>query len=128
MGIFRKTKTVKLILQVFSQNNGAITVVELVKLFHEKMNKTTVYRILDRLEDSGILHSFMGKDGLKRYAKWEGENFSSNNMKIHPHFLCKDCGESTCLPIKMPIPSVPDYKIDSVEQMLIGKCKNCLSY
>ena len=33
------------------------------------MNKTTVYRILDRFEKEGILHWFIDNDGLKRYAK-----------------------------------------------------------
>ena len=127
MGIFRKTKTVKLILQIFSQNNGAITVVELVKLFHEKMNKTTVYRILERLEDSGILHSFMGKDGLKRYAKGNKNTHSSDNSEIHPHFLCEDCGVSSCLPITISIPAIPDYTIKSAEHLLIGQCKDCLT-
>ena len=91
------------------------------------MDKTTVYRILERLESSGILHSFMGQDGLRRYAKWEDVDSLSDNIKVHPHFLCKDCGNSLCLPLKITIPNIPDYKIDSVEQLLIGKCKDCIS-
>ena len=126
MSIIRKTKTVKLILQEFYQKNDAISVVTLINKFQNKMDKTTVYRILERLEDSGILHSFIGQDGLKRYAKWEGVAISQNNS-IHPHFICKDCGNSSCLPIKIKIPSVPNYIIDSAEQLLIGKCKNCLA-
>ena len=68
MAVSRKTKTVKLILELFENTNNAISVVDLVSIFKEKMNKTTVYRILNRLEESGILHSFTDRDGLKRYA------------------------------------------------------------
>ena len=69
MKISRKTKTLKIVLDLFDKRDNAYSVVELVSIFSKKMNKTTVYRILDRLEDSGLLHSFLDKDGLKRYAK-----------------------------------------------------------
>ena len=127
MSIVRKTKTVKLLLQTFKQTTEAISVVELVSKFSKNMNKTTVYRILDRLEESGILHSFVDQDGLKRYAKGEQKTKSSNKLSMHPHFLCEDCGTSSCLPIKISIPSIPNYTIKSSEHLLIGQCKNCLA-
>ena len=125
MAIIRKTKTVKIILEVFYKNDEAMSVVELANQFKDKMDKATVYRILDRLEDSGILHSFMGKDGLKRYAKSNSQHLSSNNMEIHPHFICNECGNSSCLPIKIAVPPITNYLIESAEQLLIGKCKDC---
>ena len=115
MSIVRKTKTVELLLKTFNKSNGAISVVELVSRFSKEMNKTTVYRILDRLEESGILHSFTDQDGLKRYAKGQQNNKDSNNLNMHPHFLCQDCGISSCLPIDISIPPIPDYKIQSSE-------------
>ena len=141
MSVIRKTKTVKFILEQFNKNDEAISVVELVNKFKSKMDKTTVYRILDRLEDSDMLHSFIDNDGLKRYAKCGTdaclsddseidmcvENSNSNNeMKIHPHFLCNDCGISLCLPVKIIVPEIPNYKVESAEQLLTGKCENCL--
>ena len=127
MKISRKTKTVKLLLDLFDQNYHAISVVELISIFSGKMNKTTVYRILNRLEDSGILHSFVDKDGLKRYAKGDQRETSSELSKVHPHFLCEDCGISSCLPIKVPIPPIPNFKINSSEHLYIGQCKDCHS-
>jgi len=127
MSIVRKTKTVELLLKTFNKSNGAISVVELVSKFSKEMNKTTVYRILDRLEESGILHSFTDQDGLKRYAKGQQNNKDSNNLNMHPHFLCQDCGISSCLPIDISIPPIPDYKIQSSEHLLIGQCKDCLA-
>ena len=50
MPISRKTKTVKMILDLFDKSNNAISVVDLISTFNNKMNKTTVYRILHRLE------------------------------------------------------------------------------
>ena len=117
MNVSRKTKTLSLILDLFNKEDYAVPVVDLVSTFKDNMNKTTVYRILNRLENAGILHSFMDKDGLKRYAK--------GDQRLHPHFLCEDCGISTCLPLKINPPSLPNYTIKSSEQLYLGQCKDC---
>tara|TARA_A100000164_G_scaffold327243_1_gene313470 strand:- start:816 stop:1205 length:390 start_codon:yes stop_codon:yes gene_type:complete len=125
MSISRKTKTVKLLLNLFDQEKNAISVVDLVSFFSNDMNKTTVYRILNRLEESGVLHSFIDKDGLKRYARGDQRITASDNPSIHPHFLCEGCGISTCLPLKISTPSIPNYIINSSEQLYLGQCKDC---
>ena len=122
MSISRKTKSIELVLNSFD-NTSAVSVIELVEKFKNHMNKTTVYRILERLEKSNILHSFIDNEGLKRYAK--NENYQS--FSNHPHFLCEDCGESSCLEIEMNVPSLPHYKIKNSEQLLIGQCEKCFS-
>ena len=127
MSILRKTKSVRLILSAFNDNKDAISIVELINKFNKKMNKTTVYRVLERLEKSNILHSFVGKDGVKRYAKGEKNSNSKKIFNTHPHFLCEDCGTSSCIPIDIIIPSIPNYTIKTSEHLLIGQCKNCLS-
>ena len=125
MIISRKTKTVKLVLELFREKKFAIPVVDIVSIFANKMNKTTVYRILQRLEDSGILHSFVDKQGLKRYAKGDQRKSNSTNQIIHPHFLCDDCGISICLPIEISTPSIPNYTINSSDHLYSGQCQDC---
>lgn len=126
MGVSRKTKSVSELLGVFEQTDNALSVVELVKQLDEKMNKTTVYRILDRLEDSGELHTFMGKDGLKWYAKCH-DCSSSHHADLHPHFQCRDCGKSECLDIEIALPKVSHHRIDTAELLLVGSCQDCLN-
>tara|TARA_Y100000816_G_scaffold207568_1_gene153448 strand:+ start:50 stop:427 length:378 start_codon:yes stop_codon:yes gene_type:complete len=121
----RKTKTVQLVLDLFNTTDNALSVVELVSVFRDKMNKTTVYRILERLEESGKLHSFLDKDGLKRYAKGNQGSTSSKSDNAHPHFICQDCGISSCLPVEVKTPSIPKYTINNSEHLYIGKCNEC---
>ena len=59
MGIIRKTLSIDLILNEINSSSGALSVVELVKRLHEKINKTTIYRVLEKLEDDGLVHSFL---------------------------------------------------------------------
>ena len=125
MGISRKTKTVKLLIECFKQKNSALSVVELVSKFKGQMNKTTVYRILNRLEESGHLHSFMDRNGLKRYAKGDQRIKSEKKPILHPHFLCELCGISTCLPIEINKPSIPKVTINSSNQLFLGFCNDC---
>ena len=125
MGVSRKTKTVKLLLDLFDRKDCALSIVELVSTFSGKMNKSTVYRILNRLEESGLLHSFLGNDGLKRYAKGDQRPSKSKNTTMHPHFLCEDCGISSCLPLEISTSSIPNYTIKSSEQLYLGQCNNC---
>ena len=125
MSISRNTKTVKLLLKLFDKENNALSVVDLVSILSQEMNKTTVYRILQRLEGAGILHSFIDKDGLRRYAKGDQRTSLSGDQLAHPHFLCEECGISTCLPLKISTPSIPNYIIKSSEQLYLGQCKDC---
>ena len=122
----RKTKSVKAILNKFEQSHEAISVVDLVEGLQEEMNKTTVYRILERLKNDGSLHSFIGKDGRKWYAK--GNLYSSDEpLNTHPHFQCEDCGKVECLNFEITIPSLSNYKVDSAKLLLVGQCPDCIS-
>lgn len=125
MGVIRKTKSVKSIIAAFEKSSAAISVVDLVQRFSNDMNKTTVYRILERLEEEGILHSFTGKNGLKWVAKLDEK--SRSNQKDHAHFQCEECGKSECLDVDISIPKVTDHKINSTNLILVGQCKDCIS-
>jgi len=125
MGIIRKTKSVVTVLDLFEKSDDALSVVGLVERLKEEMNKTTVYRILERLEDEAILHSFAGKDGLTWYAKCNGCS-SSNHLDSHPHFQCRECGKSECLSIDVQLPVISNHKIDSAELLLLGQCADCM--
>jgi len=89
------------------------------------MNKTTVFRVLDSLEEHGVLHFFTGKDGLKWYAKC-GQSFDSTKNTYYPHFHCEVCGKSKCIPVGFSIPDLPNYKITTANVMLTGKYNDCI--
>ena len=124
MGIIRKTKAVATVLQIFEEESESKSVVHLIGLVKNKMNKTTVYRILDRLERDGIIHSFNGKDGLKWYAKCEGCSANHHSDK-HPHFQCTKCDKVECLSVEIKIPSIKNHKVDSTDIFLMGQCEVC---
>lgn len=125
MGVIRKTKSMELLLNEFNSSSGAISVIELIEKLNTKMNKTTIYRVLDKLEDDGVLHSFLGLKGIKWYAKCSGCSKTSH-IDHHPHFQCITCGKIDCLHLQIDIPKVANRKIYSSHIMIKGECESCL--
>lgn len=124
MGIIRKTKSVDVLLNEFEKDSGAISVIELIKRLSLKLNKTTVYRVLDKLEDDGVLHSFLGHTGIKWYAKCHGCS-KNKHTDIHPHFQCISCGKVDCLDIVIKIPKLPNHHVVASQILMQGKCDVC---
>jgi Fur family ferric uptake transcriptional regulator len=126
MGIVRKTKSLDLLLDEFKSETTAISTIELIKRLHSKLNKTTVYRVLDNLEDDGILHSFLDKDGIKWYAMCNNCTITKHADR-HPHFECVACGKIDCLKLEVNIPEIPNREVSSSQILLQGRCEDCLN-
>lgn len=125
MGIIRKTKSIEILLNEFQKSSRAISTVELIKRLDKKMNKTTIYRILDRLEDDGILHSFLGIKGIKWYAKCSNCS-KSKHLDMHPHFECVVCGKVDCLNVDIKMPDIPNRSVISAQVLFQGTCEACI--
>jgi len=125
MGIIRKTKSVKKILDEFQIESKALSTLDLINRFQAEFNKTTIYRVLDKLEDDGVLHSFQGNNGVKWYAKCEACT-EHKHSDIHPHFQCISCGQTDCLDVSVPIPTIPNREVSFSQFLLQGRCEKCL--
>ncbi len=126
MAVVRKTKPVKTLISLFDETEEAISVVDLISRVKSQMNKTTVYRVLDRLENEGMVHSFIGKDGLTWYAPCDDCGLE-RHIDMHPHFQCTICSKMLCLPVDVRIPKVDNHYIESAEILLVGVCEDCRS-
>jgi len=124
MGIVRNTKSIKIILDEFDKHSTAMSVITLVERLSSALNKTTIYRVLDKLEDDGRVHSFLGKNGHKWYAQCADCSVTGHH-DTHPHFQCSDCGKVDCLPTEIKIPQIPNRRIDTSQVLLQGQCEEC---
>lgn len=126
MGVIRKTKSVQAILEIFESNSNAISVVDLIEQLQGSMNKTTIYRILERLDQDAVLHSFLGQDGVKWYAKCH-ECKANHHNDVHPHFQCDSCGITECLEVEVMVPQSTPHNIKSAQVLYTGVCDKCLN-
>tara|TARA_B100001175_G_scaffold317774_1_gene336358 strand:- start:3472 stop:3858 length:387 start_codon:yes stop_codon:yes gene_type:complete len=125
MGVIRKTRSIDLILREFKSDKIAISVSDLVTRLDSKLNKTTIYRVLERLEEDGLLHSFLRQSGNSCYAMCSNSTKSKHADK-HPHFECVDCGKIDCLKLEVKIPEISNRKISSSQILIQGKCEQCI--
>ncbi|HVG40166.1 MAG TPA: transcriptional repressor [Chitinophagaceae bacterium] len=115
------------ILELFLTKNGALAHGDIEKKAGEKFDRVTVYRTLQSFLDKGIIHSIPTADNSVRYALCKDECTEGHHHDNHIHFICKNCGLTTCLDeVHIPEVKLPEgFKAQQIEMVVSGKCKDC---
>lgn len=124
MGVQRRTKTVERILAAFRDPKEALSAKMLLCRMDEGVNKTTVYRLLDRLEDDGVVHSFSGDDSIKYYARCHSCS-DALHLHSHPHFQCVSCDKVRCLDFEVTLDAPENLQVMESQILLKGHCELC---
>lgn len=82
-----------------------------------KVNKTTIYRSLEKLMTNGVILEIDFSDGKKRYELAES--------KHHHHLICISCStvKDVSLDEKFNVPK--SFKVVKHNLEFFGYCKNC---
>jgi Fur family transcriptional regulator, ferric uptake regulator len=113
------------ILNILLNTDKPRTAEEIIEAINKNgPNKVTVYRTLESMVESGLVHkAFIHK----RAEYYELANHCTNNQ-CHPHFVCTNCGKTHCL-TEMLIPFAKSpYKgfiIKRQQVQLEGLCPTC---
>ena len=126
MGVLRKTKHLEHVLQAFRQSSDALSAGMLVDALANEINKSTVYRMLQKLEDDGVIHSFLTMDQIRFYALCKGCS-SGRHVDTHAHFQCTSCKRVSCVSEEIVLPTPGRARITSAQVLLTGQCESCLS-
>ncbi len=90
------------------------------------VDKATAFRALNDMTDAGLVRRTELGDRVWRFELLgDGED----EHAAHPHFVCVDCGQVSCLgDIKLTKKSLSDSaQIGRVTEILLrGQCSNCL--
>jgi Fur family ferric uptake transcriptional regulator len=117
------------VLEIIGNNSFPLSAGDIYQTLERRsrINRVTVYRILDRLVDQGVVER-LSTGGRAAYYGLAPNAFH----RPHPHFYCKSCGQMDCLnPESLNIEAEALWKtfpgrIDKVEVRVDGVCKNCL--
>jgi len=88
-----------------------------------RMDRVTVYRVLDWLTELGLAHRISGDDRVWRFRAQQHSHRGS-----HPHFQCNRCGEVVCLDETPKVPTVhlpAGFQGNEVELTVKGVCGEC---
>jgi Fur family ferric uptake transcriptional regulator len=97
-------------------------------LVPQGFDKSTLYRCLVELADAGLLSRLDAGDHAWRFEFRGGDEHRASE---HPHYVCIDCGQVTCLPdveVKISQPKGAKGTPGSVTEVFLkGHCKACSS-
>ena len=96
------------------------------ELAPQGFDKATIYRNLVELAEVGILNRVELGDHVWRF---ELKQPAGEHTAEHPHFVCVDCGEVSCLPgVSVNVSTGTNQShIGEVTQVLLkGRCDRCV--
>ena len=117
----------KKILELFLDSKGALAHGDIEKKTGEKFDRVTVYRTLQSFLEKGIIHTIPTADNSIRYALCISDCTEGHHHDNHVHFVCSDCGNTTCLAdVTVPLVKLPiGFKPQEYQMVVNGICKDC---
>ena len=87
-------------------------------------DRVTIYRVLDRLIEEGLIHKIVNTDGIIKFASCQ--SCSADHNHNHIHFSCEKCKSVTCIDDVEPSYHLPaSYKVTEAHFTLSGLCPMC---
>jgi Fur family ferric uptake transcriptional regulator len=116
-----KTEIQKLILS----SSVALSHSEIQKSLEGLCDRVTIYRVLERLLNEGVVHKIVNVDGVVKYAGCH--SCFVKHTHNHIHFSCQKCKSVTCLEDVKPSYELPkNYEVTEMNFTLAGLCPQCL--
>lgn len=124
----RKTQGRILVLNEFSKHEKALAHNELQQSLGGKIDRVTLYRILDQFEKKGLLHKFPDDEVSVKYALCSHhDEMVHQHSDDHAHFKCSSCSDTFCIE-DFSIPDIQSPKGFIVTEkflLLGGVCAKC---
>ena len=119
----RNTPAKEAILNVLSEAGKAMSQDAIEEKISIDINRATIYRVLNRFCDDGVLHKIVTEGGKQYFALCHDCKEKHNHN--HFHFRCTKCENIECLPIEVNFSAPDGYNVESMNCVLIGTCKDC---
>lgn len=116
------------ILALFIKNKKALPHNTIEHKCSSAFDRVTIYRTLALFVKKGIIHIIPTADNTTLYALCKNECTTNHHYDDHVHFLCDDCGTTTCL-AETNIPKIKlpkGYKAAGAQMVITGICDHCV--
>lgn len=122
--IRRSTPTKDAVLNILTDSRKAMSPDGIMQKVDISIDRATIYRVLNRFCEDGILHRIVAEDGKQYFAvciKCEEKKLADH----HFHFRCTVCQTIECLPVPVQFSLPMGYQVETVNCILTGICKDC---
>lgn len=124
MMMSRNTKAKTKIKELIISSSVALSQGEIQNSLKGFCDRVTIYRVLERLLDEGLIHKIVNTDGVIKFASCQ--SCSVKHSHNHIHFSCQKCKSVTCLEDVEPTYKLPkSYKVSEMNFTLSGLCPQC---
>ena len=120
----RNTASKKLVMSLLETSGSALSQDVLEDKVKDKMDRVTIYRVLNRFCEDGIAHRFVSDDGKYYYALCHNCQ-ADHHSDDHIHFRCLQCNRVECLPNKVKARLPGGYTKVNTNYWISGYCKDC---
>ncbi|GAA4271804.1 transcriptional repressor [Aquimarina gracilis] len=120
----RNTPTKDAVLSVLKSSTKAMSQDAIQDKISIEINRATIYRVLNRFCNDGILHRIVAEDG-KQYFALCAKCGEDQKPQHHFHFRCINCETIECLPAPVHFSIETGYQVAHVNCVLTGVCKDC---
>jgi Fur family ferric uptake transcriptional regulator len=115
------------VIEVFLNNNIAISHADIESAVDGKYDRVTIYRTLKSFLDRGMIHKILDDKGGIRYALCADECANGDHQHNHIHFKCNNCEQTTCLEhVEIPSVKLPrGFTAEESNFLITGVCDKC---
>jgi Fur family transcriptional regulator, ferric uptake regulator len=123
----KNTPVRRKVLSFMEERKHAVSHAELEGAFNGDADRVTLYRALNTLEEKGIVHKVLGRDGIARYALCQDDCTVHRHDDQHLHFHCNTCKNVFCLAVDdYPEVNLPSgFMLSKIQLSAEGICDNC---
>ncbi|MBE8719701.1 Fur family transcriptional regulator [Sphingobacterium pedocola] len=120
----RNTPSKEAILDLLAKTKKAMSQDAIEEKLTIAVDRATIYRVLNRFCDDGLVHRIVAEDGKQYFAvcmKCDETKLAAN----HFHFRCTRCETIECLPVPVHFAIPEGYQVENVNCVLTGVCNDC---
>lgn len=120
----RNTPTKEAVINVLYGTGKAMSQSAIEEKINLDSDRATIYRVLNRFCEDGILHRIVAEDGKQYFALCV--NCGDKKLPVnHFHFRCTSCQTIECLeePVYFSVPK--GYNVENINCVLTGICNDC---
>lgn len=125
----RSTESTKQILALLQSSKFALSHEMIQEKIPFKIDRATIYRILNRFCEDNIVHKVVGDDGKQYFAFCsdckDHEHEHEEHNHNHFHFRCTKCKKVECLDDEVTLTLPPNYKLQNFNGIISGLCPEC---
>ena len=120
----RNTATKSEILSALEAADSALSHDMIQAEIKTQMDRATIYRVLNRFCDDGLVHRIVGDDGKQYFALCLNCE-EKNHKHEHFHFRCLECGTVECLKSEIQVSLPVGYTAQQFNGLISGQCGRC---